>query len=676
MKSVQKIFAALLVVLVLISVLPMTAQAAQENTPKEEVVYINLNTDGSVKEIYVVNIFDLDTKGQIIDYGRYETLRNMTSTDEIGYANEKITIDAEAGKLYYEGKLSSNVMPWNIAIHYYMNGTEYSAREIAGKSGDLKITLSITDNTSCVGNFFEGFALQAAVTLDTKKCTQIKADGATVANVGSQKQLTYTILPNKGANIEITAKVTDFEMSGITINGITLNLDIEIDNEAIKDKLSQIVNAVRDLNDGAGKLNEGAEELYDGTSLLKDKVGSLTTGVGALTTGTGNLSNGLSAITDKNKELLDGAYMAFQGFCSAAETMLNAELTKNGLSTIHLTPETYAKVLRELLNAMDADNVYEQAYRQALAEVTSQVMARQEELYKGYIEQNADMIYMTYLQSIENTLYSQVVSQIIYDFLISGGFNETSAKAYLQSPEGAAAIAQKVAELTTEQKEEILAAAAASLTDEQKKQIRDGALTSLTEDQKKQIRDGYIEQVMKSKEVTDQITAAVSKANSAAAQVTDLMAQLDSYSLFYEGLKSYTAAVSEAAAGANTLKINMQTLYDNVGALKTAVGTLNSGAKELYDGTTQLKEGAEEFLKQTGGLDSMVDGEIGSLIVSATGGNVKLTSFVSQENTNINAVQFVIKTDAIEKEIPAVVQPVVKEKLNFWQKLLRLFGLY
>jgi len=120
----------------------------------------------------------------------------------------------------------------------------------------------------------------------------------------------------------------------------------------------------------------------------------------------------------------------------------------------------------------------------------------------------------------------------------------------------------------------------------------------------------------------------------------------------------------------------MQTLYDNVGALKTAVGTLNSGAKELYDGTTQLKEGAEEFLKQTGGLDSMVDGEIGSLIVSATGGNVKLTSFVSQENTNINAVQFVIKTDAIEKEIPAVVQPVVKEKLNFWQKLLRLFGLY
>lgn len=50
------------------------------------------------------------------------------------------------------------------------------------------------------------------------------ADGATVANVGSNKQLAYTILPNKGADIEITADVKNFEMSGIAINGIKLNL--------------------------------------------------------------------------------------------------------------------------------------------------------------------------------------------------------------------------------------------------------------------------------------------------------------------------------------------------------------------------------------------------------------------------------------------------------------------
>ena len=198
MKHTKRIIAALLAALLIIGTLPMSAFAAAENTPKEEVVYINLNADGSVKEIVVVNIFDLDKDGQIIDYGKYENLRNMTTTDKIGYSGETVTIDAKAGKLYYEGKLDSNVMPWNIAIRYYMDGKEYKASDIAGKSGNLKITIDITKNENCIGNFFEGYALQASVTLDTEKCSNIKADGATVANVGSNKQLTYTILPNKG----------------------------------------------------------------------------------------------------------------------------------------------------------------------------------------------------------------------------------------------------------------------------------------------------------------------------------------------------------------------------------------------------------------------------------------------------------------------------------------------
>ena len=111
MKHTKKILSVLLVALIIIGVMPFSAFAASENTPKEEVVYINLKADGSVKEINVVNIFDLDKSGQIIDYGKYVSLRNMTTTDKIGYSGETVTIDAKKGKLYYEGKLDSNVMP-------------------------------------------------------------------------------------------------------------------------------------------------------------------------------------------------------------------------------------------------------------------------------------------------------------------------------------------------------------------------------------------------------------------------------------------------------------------------------------------------------------------------------------------------------------------------------------
>ena len=652
MKHTKRIIAALLAALLIISILPLSAFAAAENTPKEEVVYINLNADGTVKEIVVVNIFDLDKDGQIIDYGKYENLRNMTTTDKIDYSGETVTIDAKAGKLYYEGKLDSNVMPWNIAIRYYMDGKEYKASDIAGKSGNLKITIDITENENCIGNFFEGYALQVSVTLGTDKCTNIKADGATVANVGKNKQLTYTILPNKGSDIEITAKAVDFEMSAIAINGLKLNLAIDIDDALIQEKIDEIIGAVKDLDEGASVLNSGAKDLYDGTTLLKDKVGELYTGVGALNGGAAELSGGISSIVSKNKELLDGAYAAFQGLCTASETILNAELTKNSLPTVKLTPETYAVVLTELLKTMDAEAVYNMAYNKALAEVTAQV------------EVQAD------------TLYAQVAAQAVLEQLIASGYTEQQAIAYLQTPEGQALVAQTVAAMNDGQKQQIINTAVANLTPEQKAQIKAGAVASLTDKEKEQIRNGYIEQTMKSKEVTDQITAAVAAANTAAASVAELKGQLDNYSLFYEGLKSYTSAVSDAASGANTLKINMDTLYTNVGMLKTSVGDLNDGVKALLDGTTELKEGTGEFVKETDGIENEVSGEIDKMITDATGSDVEITSFVSEKNTNVDSVQFVIQTEAIEIAESVEVEPVVEEKLNFWQKLLRLFGLY
>ena len=42
------------------SIFPMSVFASKQNTEKEEVVYVNLNENGEVKEINVVNIFDTE----------------------------------------------------------------------------------------------------------------------------------------------------------------------------------------------------------------------------------------------------------------------------------------------------------------------------------------------------------------------------------------------------------------------------------------------------------------------------------------------------------------------------------------------------------------------------------------------------------------------------------------
>lgn len=730
MKQSKRIMAVLLAMFLIVQ-MPITALAAEKNTPKEEVVYINMNQDGSVKEIYVVNIFDLDESGQIIDYGEYENLRNMTTTDEIGYSDSKVTINATAGKLYYEGKLSANVMPWDISIHYYIDGVEYSAKDIAGKSGALRITMSVRKNTECNSAFFEGYALQTTFVLDTEKCKDIVTEGATIANVGSDKQLTYTILPNKETDIEITANVEDFEMDGIAINGVQFNLDIEVDDAELQGKIDDIVNAVNDLDKGATSLYEGTGDLYVGTSdlyegtgelsdgastlsdgvgtldsamgTLNEKVGELHTGVGSLSSGADTLYNGLSTLIEKNTELTNAAWSAYSALCSVVEAQLNEELVANGLDEVTLTPDNYSTVLMDILSKLDADAVYEQAYNTALQEVTAQVEAQAEELYSGYIQSQADAIYSQYIQSQADTLYTQVAMEMIYKQLIATGYTDEQAQTYLQTQEGQTKIAQTVDKMTDEQKTQILNNAVAQLTEKQKQQILQGALDSLTKDQKAQIRNTYIEKMMESEEVTQKIAATVAKVNATAAKVTELKGQFYSYGAFYQGLLDYTSGVSEVANGANTLKGGLDTLYTNTDTLRTSVGELkiatgqlsegvaeldngatelNNGTKELLDGskklndgTKELSEGTGEFVEETSGMDTQVSDEIDSLISSMSGNDLETVSFVSEQNTNIKSVQFVIKTDAIQVEEVETVEVEKEESLNFWQKLLDLFGL-
>lgn len=584
MKTWKNIIAGGMAVVFMSSAMTVPVSAAVENTPKEEAVYINLHSDGSIEEMYVVNIFKMEEAGTITDYGKYESMRNMTSTDSIAYQDETVTIETEQGNLYYEGQLKDYEMPWNISIHYYMDGKEYTAQEIAGMSGKLKITMDITENTSCVSNFYEGFALQASVLLDSENCKNIKAEGATIANVGSDKQLTYTILPDTGANVVIEAEVEEFEMQSIAINGIKMSLNMEIDDTQIQEK-------VEELTEPVGELDNGASSLLNGSAELKE---------------------GLDAIAAQNSTLTNGAYTAFAGLCNAAASALNTQLAEYGMEAVALTPDNYASVLTGLLNSLGADQAYEAAYAQALAEVTAQVAAQQEVLYAGYIEQNAETFYLAYVQSQAEMIFGE-------------------AFAYM----------------TAEEQEQAILAAAASLTEEQKAQIQAGAVASLTEEQKTQIREGYIAQMMGSDEVTSQLTAATNAVNAAAASVADLKGQLDSFSAFYQGLNSYTSAVSNAA----------------------------SGATALHAGISELKDGTETFVEETDGMHETISEEIDSMVSSVSGEEVELVSFVSEKNTNIESVQFVIQTDAIEMEKVEEVQEAEDVPLTFWQKLLKLFGL-
>ncbi|MGN0494631.1 MAG: hypothetical protein ACI4GW_00250 [Lachnospiraceae bacterium] len=621
MKNRKKVTAVFLAGLMVVAALPASAFAASENTQKEEVVYTNLNPDGSVKEINVVNIFDLKEKGQIIDYGNYESTRNMTTTAPINYENDTVTIEADKGKLYYEGKMEENEIPWNIEIQYFMDGKEYTAEEIAGMSGVLEIKMGIRKNRQCNSSFFKGYALQATFVLDTNHATDIKAEGATIANVGSDKQITFTILPNNEKDINISANVNNFEMDGISINGIRMDMDMDIDDSTLKEKIDEMLQAVNDLDNGAGELNDGASDLYGATGKLNTAAGNLYSGVGTLYDGANQLQGGLAALSSKNKELTGGAWSAYEGLCTAAQTQLNAQLTANGMGTVTLTPSTYSEVLIQVLEEMGAADAYNTAYTAAEAEVRGQATEQVNAMTR-------------------DDIYTQAALQQL------GITTQEEANALLRTEEGI--------NLFNNTKTAI----EASMTEEQ---LRAMFINQATE------------QTMGSEAVLNQINAAVENINAAASQVSTLKGQLDSYGTFYNGLVDYTNGVSTAADGASGLTNGLSTLYSNTDIFKTAIGDLQVAVGTMKNGTNELKDGTGEFVDETANMNEEVDDGIDEITASLTGKDVETVSFVSEENHNIKSVLFVIKTENIKtNENP---DEIIKEEtsLSFWQKLLNLF---
>ncbi|MGM9665917.1 MAG: hypothetical protein ACI3XX_05210 [Eubacteriales bacterium] len=374
---------------------------------KEEVIYVNLDGNGNIKDVYVVNIFG---GGNIEDYGNYDWVKILNTSDKISQIGDKIVFSSSADRVYYEGKLSETELPWNISIRYFIDGTEYSAADIGGKSGKLEIKFVVEKNENCKGNFFESFALQTSFTLNTEKCKNIVASGATVANVGKNKQISYTILPGKGIDTVITADVSDFEMGSVALNGVPLSLDIDVDESELTDKLNDMQSAVGEANDGAGELQEGLDEIAANTPDLTD--------------GANDMKNGLSEICENNNDLVNGAFEAYKGLCEAAQAILNNKLAESGLERVELTVETYEAVLADVIAQLDETAVRERATELAHEYVTAEVERNEEALYLGflktqedeiyaqYVTMNADSICFEYVKSIESQVLSQYLKSV------------------------------------------------------------------------------------------------------------------------------------------------------------------------------------------------------------------------------------------------------------------------
>ena len=644
----KKVMSAVLAVTMAVTGIQAPVLAAEnhtENTDKVEVVYVNLNHDGTVTEINVVNILKPDSTGAIVDYGDYESVRNMTTTDALDYSGDTVKINTDADKLYYEGKLKSTVMPWNVSIHYYMDGKEYSADEIAGMSGQLKMTMKITENKNYEGNFYDAYALQASVTLDTDQCKNIDAPDAAIANVGKNKQLTYTILPGKGADLTITADVTDFEMDDIAVNGIPLSLNIDIDDDELMDQVIELQDGIADADDGAGELKDGTDTLTSGTSSLASGAETLDNGVQSLNEGIEQIQAGLDALDAKSGELTDGSAQMRQALAQLQAALDSVSASAEDVQKLTAASSRIKTGIDDLSAGADqlAVSASYEAYKQAMADNGLDI---------GVIKAG-------------NT---EAISSI-QAMVDKADALEAKLEKLGISTDAITPIKEQCEELAS-QMQTLLKGnnAAIAGTEAYMNELHAGA-QELAKGAA-ELKKNYTTFNAAVGELADNLTGLIYNMSELKDAVNELAAE---YGKLDDGLNAYTEGVASVNQGYSKLSKGVVSLASGSQSLYSGAKTLAEGVDTLYDGTVELKDGMSEMRDKTSDMDTKITDQIDDMLDSMTGKNVKTGSFVSEKDTNVEKVQFVIKTDSIEKpeEQETVQTEEVQESL--WQKLTDLF---
>lgn len=705
-KNYARILALLLTACLLLTQIAVPAKAAAKNTEKEEVVYVNLNHDGSVQETLVVNIFDLDSAGTITDYGDYTNIEVLNTTDEADYSGTTVTIEtASDGKLYYEGTMAEDTeIPWLITIEYDMDGASYSADEIAGMSGELTLHIVIEENPNCDGSFYDDYALQMTVTLDTNHASNITADGATMANVGSDKQLSYTILAGNGGDFTITADVEEFEMDAISINGIKLSLDIEVDDEELMEQITDLVEAIETLDDGAAELTDGTSELTEAVE------GDLSEGTAELTDGAKDLEDGASTLTDGTSEVADGAAELADGASELesgiAELSSGISQIQDALNTLNSQSSSLTSGSSQVLSALTQIQTALNGVSLSTEDLTeltsasSQISSGIDSLTSGIAALQANVSYSAYKAQMAQ-------AGLDLDSLAVG--NDTAIATLQQmlaaldpTTEDYAATYAMYTQLIT-----LLTGSNANITgiqtyldtvSESLNAVYAGALS---------LQSSYGEFDAAIGEVVSSLTYLAANMTTLADAVNALVA---SYVSLDDGIEDYTDAVAQIVAGYETLAAGTTTLvngssslssgadtlysgtqellegvielYEGTGTLRDGTGELDDGVAELLegilelsDGMTELSDGTTELRDETSDMDTEISDQIDELIDSITGAGGDVTSFVSSKNTEVDAVQFVIQTRAIEVSEPEEEEEEEEENLNFFEKLFALFGM-
>ena len=318
----KKILASVLCAALVCGMFPMfalaqdaTADTREQQPEKTEVVYAKTNEQGSVSSISVVNGFMSTESLRISDSGSYESVVNLSTTEELTNTEGTVSFTTTASTpFYYQGNVSAQTqLPWDITVRYFLNDEEVSASDLTGAQGELKIELSVNPHKGATETneaFANNYLVQAQTSFDSSVFNITEAQNSTLSYAGGTTGVTGIVLPGESQTFTLVGTAENFEYDGWQIAALPLNMALDIasqDTSALSSQTNKLESATASVGSAAATLASGSVSLASGITTLNSGLETLAAKNATLTNGWNALAQGIQDTKEGALQLQSGS---------------------------------------------------------------------------------------------------------------------------------------------------------------------------------------------------------------------------------------------------------------------------------------------------------------------------------------------------------------------------------
>lgn len=296
---------------------------------KEQTVYVNADENGNSQDVIVSNWLKNQGKEQeLTDKTNLTDIQNVKGDETFEQKSDgTIVWNTDGGDIYYQGKTQEE-LPVSVKLTYYLDGKEISAKDLAGKSGKLKIRIDY-ENKSKEVKEIQGkqeeictpFMMMTAMILPAETFSNVEITNGQIISDGNNDIAVGVGFPGLAESLklqdveelkdvdfpdyaELTADVKDFSLAmtaTVATTGLLDDLDLA-DVNSTEDLKKQM----ETLADSSQALVKGSSELQSGIATLDSSADTFVSGLTQVDDGTAALKNGIDTMNSKKGELLDG----------------------------------------------------------------------------------------------------------------------------------------------------------------------------------------------------------------------------------------------------------------------------------------------------------------------------------------------------------------------------------